>query len=74
MAQAIGWRVTNQRQTEQYNSAGMFEHVVIVSFITDNGTTGSLPFPQAQYTPDNVAATINEFVARENAVHALGNK
>jgi hypothetical protein len=70
---AIGWRTTTQRHTEQYNANGVFEPGVIVGFVTDNGTPGSMFFPEATYGPATVTARINEFVERENAVANLGN-
>lgn len=70
---ADGWRVTSQAHIESYTPNGSFEKMVKVAFITDNGTPGSMDFPEAKYNAATVAAAINEFVQRERAVAALGN-
>lgn len=69
----IGWRVTGQSHLETYTANGTFEPVVRVSFITDNGTTGSKDFPEARYNAANVIDTINAFVEIESQVAKLGN-
>lgn len=68
-----GWRVTGQRHTETYNNNGSFEPVVIVSFVTDDGTTGSVTVPETKYTAQNVITRINAFREHEAQIAQLGN-
>ena len=68
---ANGWRVASQRYTERYMPSGQFEDVVEVQIQADDGTYGTLVVPQARYTPDNVSALADDWLAKHLAVKSL---
>lgn len=64
------WTVTGQR--EAYRTVDGVPTVSwVVSFKTAGGVTASVDVATADYTPDKVAAMINERAAAIDAVHAL---
>jgi hypothetical protein len=67
---AEGWRVTSQRETTIMFD-GSFTKAIEVYFRTDDGTTGSVTIPLAQYGPDAVTEAITERVATIEAVAQL---
>lgn len=73
MTGAKNYRVTAQRRTEALSPGGTFEPVVQVSIITDTGTPATFDFSDVQYTAQNVENTIEEWIARHDAVAAIGN-
>ena len=68
---ASGWRVVSQRAVERYQPSGHFEDVVEVQIVTDSGTYKTFAIPEAAYTPDNVKAVIEDWVARSREVENL---
>lgn len=73
MADPEGWHTTSQGTAEQYMPNGNFEPVGKVFIVTDEGTHKTFTFPEAQYTRENVVATVNEWAARQREIAALGN-
>lgn len=67
---ADGWQITGARGTEDY-IGGRFVPVMEFTVVTADGTTNTFRLPTAQYTPENVAATVNEWYARHLAVIGL---
>jgi hypothetical protein len=67
---ADGWRVTGQRGTEDLVNS-RFSEVMVVSVVTDDGTTKDFRIPAAQYTPDNVAAIVGAWFEQQQAVSNL---
>ncbi len=64
------WKVTNQRQTTS-NVAGTFVDAMQVTFETAKGDTGSVTVPLTSYSPDAVAAAIDDRVTAMDAVAEL---
>jgi hypothetical protein len=68
---ANGWRVDSQRYTERYMPNGQFQDVVEVQVQADDGTFATIVVPTAQYTPENVTALADDWLARHLAVRNL---
>lgn len=68
---AIGWHVTSQAERTKQLPTGGFQNVVVVTFMTDAGTQGSVEVPKATFTADNVKAAIDNYVAHIGAVEGL---
>lgn len=67
---AGGWRVTGARGSEDIVN-GRFVPVMEVSVTTDDGTENRFRIPTAQYTPDTVKATIDEWYNRHMGIMGL---
>ena len=67
----LGWEVTGQQETTGMNDAGQFVPGVRVSFRLKDGAAGSVFVPEAQYSPDRVAALVAVRAAKMLAVSGL---
>lgn len=66
------WRVTGQRQTSTLNGAGGFTDVIEVSFETiPEGVAQKINVPLNLYSPEYVAAQVDQRVATIQAIHNL---
>lgn len=67
----ITWMVTNQSETTDLNAAGQAAKGTRVTFQLSSGEYGTVFLPEAQYTPDAVAAAISAKVANMVAIKGL---
>lgn len=67
---AKGWRVVSQRGTEDLQN-GRFVQVMEVVVQTDDGTSNTFRIPTTQYTATSVAAVVDEWYERHQAVANL---
>lgn len=68
---ASGWRVIDQRQTEELSPQGTFTAVVRVTFQLDTGTIGSVTIPARLYTPEYVQEHVAQAAQAMHAVNSL---
>lgn len=68
---AEGWKVIGQRESTEIGPDQRFVPVIIVTFQTGLGYTGTVSVPKSAFTPDNVRALIDEQVAALHDVHNL---
>lgn len=67
---AQGWRITGQRGSDEPIN-GRFQRVMVIGVQTDDGTTTEFRVPEAQYTPTAVAALIEDWYERQQAIANL---
>ncbi len=60
--QPWSWHVTTQVQQAGRADNGAFVPGVLIGFETDNGHQGTIFLPQAQYTPEAIAAAVSKRV------------
>lgn len=65
------WKVTGTRESSRLASSGGFEDILIVSFTTSSGATGTVTVPRRLATPDAIREEIQEYVDRLDAIHNL---
>lgn len=65
------WQVVSQKYTERYMPNGQFVDVVVVGVQADDGAYADIVIPQAQYSPDNVRAQIEQWYAQHVAIRGL---
>lgn len=65
------FKVTNTRESSRLSVSGGFEDVLIVSFETPTGATGTVTVPKRLATPDHIRDEIQEYVDRLDAIHNL---
>lgn len=66
-----GWRVTGTRESSRLSTAGGFEDVLIVSFETSRGATGTVTVPKRLATAEYVGERIAEYVNHLDAIADL---
>lgn len=65
--------VTGQRETTQVTVDGTVADVVVVSFVTPDGLSGTVSVPAARYTADTVRQAILTKLTTMQAVAALNS-
>lgn len=70
MAGERGWSVTGQRGTEDLIN-GRWVNIMIVSVAMNDGTTKDFRIPEANYTPEGVAAEVEAWAERQRAIANL---
>lgn len=65
------FKVTNTRESSRLSTSGGFEDVLIVSFETPTGTSGTVTVPKRLASPDHIRDEITEYVDRLNAINNL---
>lgn len=66
-----GWTVTGTRESSRLSTGGGFEDVLIVSFETTRGASGTVTVPKRLATPDYVSDEINAYVERLDGIADL---
>lgn len=66
-----GWRVTGTRESSRLSTGGGFEEILIVSFETANGATGTVTVPKRIATADVVRDEIAAYVDRLDGIANL---
>lgn len=67
----INWQVTGQAEVTQPDATGKFQKGVNVTWVADNGTSGTVFVPYGQYQVATVASLIETAVERMGDVHSL---
>lgn len=67
---ANGWRVTGQRGTQDIQN-GRLVAAMEVNVVTDDGTEKTFMVPEGSYTPESVAAIVDAWYERQQAVANL---
>lgn len=65
------WRVTNTRESSRLSGSGGFEDILIVSFETTSGASGTVTVPKRLANADYIRDEIQEYVDRLDAIHNL---
>lgn len=65
------WRVTGTRESSRLATSGGFEDILIVSFDTGTGASGTVTVPKRLATPEYIGEEIQEYVDRLDAIHNL---
>jgi len=70
-APMTGWEITAQVERDELDARGQPARGMRVYFTTGKGISASVFFPQREYNPDNVRATVAAQAATIDQVHAL---
>jgi hypothetical protein len=68
-----GYKITGQRQVEDFTAGGRIVEAMEVHVQTDQGDAFSIKFPLDQYIPEYVKSVVESRVAMMDEISGLGN-